>query len=131
MADLWEYESPLTDLGIRVPGWIEQDISPADVAAILNGGCFSGAYMPAVTYHKAMATMGQYGDEVLDSLTDAGLDVPVIAAANESWAGYCCRVLSAAVEAWASSVEDRIIDALGRVPMTRQARRETPRRSND
>ena len=51
--DLWNTGTPLNEidgLDIDVPGWIDQDITPADVAAIVQGGCASGAYMPAVTY---------------------------------------------------------------------------------
>ena len=49
--EIWNDDTPITDLDvdIEVPGWIEQDISPQDVAAIVQGGCESGAYMPAVT----------------------------------------------------------------------------------
>lgn len=52
---LWNNEEPVADLGIEVPRWIDQDISPNDIAAICQGGCASGAYMPAVTYYQALA----------------------------------------------------------------------------
>ena len=68
MANLWEHEDPITDLDecdVKVPRWIEQDISPSDVAAIVQGGCASGAYMPAVTYYDATQTMNEHGDDIL------------------------------------------------------------------
>lgn len=92
----------LARFGWDVPAWIDQDITLADLASIEYGGCASGAYMPAVIYHKAMATMGEYGDDVLESLddyVDAGL---VTIKSGESWAGLCCQILSTAVEVWAS-----------------------------
>lgn len=111
MADLWDNNNAVTDLGIDVPAWIEQDITPADVAAIIQGGCASGAYMPAVTYHKANATMAEHGDEVLDFINNEGFEVPAIDM-NDSWAGYASKVLSYAVEMWAHSVQQEISDAL-------------------
>lgn len=32
---------------VDVPEWITEPLSPADIAAILQGGCESGAWMPA------------------------------------------------------------------------------------
>jgi hypothetical protein len=86
---------------IAVPRWIEQDITVADVVAITEGGCASGAYMPAVTYHSALRTMSDYGDEVLDYLNDSGMDASLAVANSSGWSGMVCDLLSAAVEAWA------------------------------
>ena len=55
----------------NVPNWIEQDITHADIAAIVQGGCASGAYMPAVTYATAAAVMAEHGDDVLQYLYEA------------------------------------------------------------
>jgi hypothetical protein len=57
--DIWNCEQPVTDLlgNHAVPDWVQSDISPYDVAAIVQGGCASGAYMPAVTYYTARNTM--------------------------------------------------------------------------
>ena len=112
MADLWENDQPITDLNISVPAWIEQDITPADVAAIIQGGCESGAYMPAVTYYQAAETMNKHGDDVLDYITDCIGCMPGFDTENTSWSGLACKYLSYAVELWASSVEDEISDAL-------------------
>ena len=103
-------ESPVTDYGIEVPAWIDRDISLDDIRNILQGGCASGAYMPAVTYYQALKTMGAYGDDVLQYIDDAIGELPD--ASGESWAGMACKYLSAAVELWCSSVQDEAESAL-------------------
>ena len=108
---LWEHDSPVADLGIDVPSWIEQDVSGADIAAILQGGCASGAYMPAVTYHKATATMGEHGDDVLQYIEDHLGDLPQ-PDTGTSWSGMAVHYLSTAVELWASLVEGEARDAI-------------------
>ena len=51
MSILWDNSDvEIQSLGIDVPRWIEQDIDCGMVASVLQGGCASGAYMPAVTY---------------------------------------------------------------------------------
>jgi len=113
MADLWNTETPVLDCApdVGVPDWIESDISPSDIAAILQGGCASGAYMPAVTYHKALATMAEHGDDVLEYVENAlgELSKPPDGA---SWSGMACHYLSCAVELWASAVESEVETAL-------------------
>ena len=111
MADLWNYDTPVTDLDIDVPEWIEQDITCYDVAAILQGGCASGAYMPAVTYHEASKTMAEHGDDALDYILSHMGDLPN-PPYDVSWSGLAVFYLSYAVELWASSVEDSIEEAL-------------------
>lgn len=112
MSDiLWDNNDPIRDLGIDVPRWISQDISPADVAAIVQGGCASGAYMPAVTYHEALATMGEYGDEILTYIEDGYGGYPQYPT-EPSWAGLACHFVSFAVELWASSVEKEVRERL-------------------
>lgn len=99
----------LQELEINVPDWIEQDITAGQVRSILQGGCASGAYMPAVTYHAALKTMSEHGDEVLESLEgniELGADF-----LGQSWAGMACYLLSAAVEFWAASIEEKINSA--------------------
>ena len=111
MADLWNNDDPVTELGIDVPRWIDQDITPSDVAAINQGGCASGAYMPAVTYHQAVATMSDHGDDVLEFIEDCYGEIPQ-PKTGESWSGLAVYYLSIGVELWASSVEDEIDSAL-------------------
>ncbi len=104
-------EIKLTDLEIDVPEWIDQDITALDVESIVQGGCSSGAYMPAVTYHSALKTMGEHGDDVLDYIQDSLGELPSMLQ-NISWSGIAVFYLSYAVELWASSVESEIEDAL-------------------
>lgn len=87
----------------EVPVWIEQDITVADVIAITEGGCASGAYMPAVTYYKAREIMHEHGDEVLEYLDGLGLEVPPVSA-SLTWSGIAVHFLSCAVESWAWGV---------------------------
>ena len=111
MKDLWNDESTVVSHDIDVPRWIEQDITVQDVAAILQGGCASGAYMPAVTYHEAVATMSSHGDDVLQYIQDAMGMLPK-PRDDESWSGMAVYYLSEAVEIWASSVESELEDAI-------------------
>ena len=109
---LWNCETPIIDLNkqgitnIDAPAWIDwrQDISPSTIAAIVQGGCASGAYMPAVTYHDAAQTMARHGDDVLQYIEDAYGELPQ-PDRSESWSGIAVFYLSCAVEIWAASVE--------------------------
>ena len=80
------------------PVWMEE-ISPADISAIIEGGCDSGAYMPAVTYWQALETMNQYGDDVFQMIEDCCVEVPA-PPADYSWGQRACYFLSMAVELW-------------------------------
>lgn len=111
MSDLWEHEEPVTEYGISVPEWIEQNINPADVAAIIKGGCESGAYMPAVTYHKALDTMRDYGNDIFDYIEETLGEIPE-PRPPLSWSGMACQYVSTAVEIWASSIEDELREAI-------------------
>ena len=91
---------------ITVPRWIDQNITLADIDAIVQGGCDSGAYIPAVTYHLARDTMGEHGDDVLEYIESALGELPDMK--GESWSGIACKYLSTAVELWASSVQDEL-----------------------
>jgi len=112
MANLWENDEPVSDLGIDVPRWIDQDITPYDVAAICQGGCASGAYMPAVTYYQALETMNEHGDDIFEYIENSYGEIPMPPDAAMYWMGMAVFYVSLAVELWASSVEDEINDAL-------------------
>lgn len=107
--DLWDDDEPIADRfeGVDVPEWIEPDISPYDVAAIVQAGCASGAYMPAVTYHTAERTMAEHGDAVCEYLGDSDMSLH-FNPSSESWAMFCTQVLSAAVELWAMHAESAL-----------------------
>lgn len=101
--DLWNDDEPISDRfdGIDVPAWIDDNISPYDIAAIVQGGCASGAYMPAVTYSDALKTMADYGDGIFDFIESrTGETMPP--EAPQSWAGLAVWYVSFAVELWAS-----------------------------
>ena len=102
----WNAEEEVKDLGIEVPRWIEQDISPSTIASICQGGCASGAYMPAVTYWQAGETMQEYGDSIFEYLEEVLGEIPN--PVSESWLGRACDYMSLAVELWASSVIDEV-----------------------
>jgi len=86
------------------PEWITQDLTPYDIAAINQGGCASGAYMPAVTYYDASQTMAEHGDDVLDYI-DECMGEDVSPPPGTSWSGIAVYYLSLAVELWCSANE--------------------------
>lgn len=71
----------------------------ADIQAIQQGGCASGAYMPAVTYWQAAATMAEHGDGVLDYIQENYGELPT-PQNDTSWSGLAVFYLSMAVELW-------------------------------
>lgn len=91
-----------SDMGLDVPYWIDQTITKGEIEAIEQGGCSSGAYMPAVTYFSARQTMAEHGDDVLQYIEDAFGEVPA-PGKDESWSGINTFYLSVAVELWAAS----------------------------
>ena len=112
MSTLWDHNDvEVSSLEISVPEWIDPDIHCGTVAAILQGGCSSGAYMPAVTYWQAIETMSKHGDDVLDYIVESYGEL-IAPDDSESWSGMACHYLSAAVELWASGVESEIEDAI-------------------
>jgi hypothetical protein len=108
--EIWNCEKPVADLlDIDVPAWVEQDIAASTIASIVQGGCASGAYMPAVTYYDALRTMSEHGDDVLQFLQDYLGELPALRG-DESWRGMACFYLSAAVELWAGDVMGQLED---------------------
>ena len=85
------------------PPWIKP-VEVYDIASIQQGGCASGAYMPAVTYHTAIKTMSKYGDTVLQYIEDQTGELPQ-PKASESWSGMAVFYLSYAVELWAGQFD--------------------------
>ena len=106
--DLWNNDKPISEQfdEIYIPEWIDQNITPADVAAIVQGR----NYMPAGTYFDALQTMASHGDDVLEYIQDQMGDLPNVPS-TISWSGMAVHfhlVLSAAVELWASGVHDTL-----------------------
>ena len=92
------------------PEWITQHLDIADIQAVQQGGCASGAYMPAVTYYDAAQTMAELGTEVLDYIeSDCGLDLPTVPRLT-SWRGIAVLYLSCAVELWCSQFDLEGVD---------------------
>jgi hypothetical protein len=103
--NVWDIdEIEVSKLGIKVPGWIDQDITVSQARSITEGGCSSGAYMPAVTYYQATETMAAHGDDVLEYIENNYGDETPAAPKGTSWAGMACFYFSLAVELWASGV---------------------------
>jgi hypothetical protein len=93
-------------LGV-VPEWIDQGITPCDVAAIVQSGCNSGAYMPAVTHYQAREVMNKHGYEVMTFLEDNTGEIP-IPTEVQGWDHLAIFYLSYAVETWASLVHESL-----------------------
>lgn len=89
---------------IEIPQWIDQNITPYDIAAICQGGCASGAYMPAVSYFEANKTMSEHGDDVLDYLNAIYGELPK-PPEDTSWRGLAVFYLSCAVESFCLGLE--------------------------
>lgn len=75
MSTLLNHDKPASDL-VSVPDYIDSDITLSQVEAINQGGCASGAYMPAVTDYKARETMSEHGDTVLRFIEDTYGELP-------------------------------------------------------
>jgi hypothetical protein len=109
--DIWNDETKVSEYEIEVPGFIEQDITAQDIAAIVQGGCASGAYMPAVFYHVAVGLMTDYGDGIFEIIEDAMGCPPADCLSrteDNSWGQMATRFVSLAVEIWASGVRHQI-----------------------
>lgn len=89
------------------PDFVTGDVDLHDIEAIVQGGCASGAYMPAVRYYDAMETMNEHGDDVLDYIKDHYGELPQ-PRSDESWSGIAVHYLSLAVELWALSINERV-----------------------
>jgi hypothetical protein len=108
--EMRDCETPVTKLlDCNIPEWIDQEISPYDIASICQGGCASGAYMPAVTYHTALQIMNDHGDDVLQYIDDQLGELPQ-PKRDESWSGIAVFFLSYAVELWASAMQSELED---------------------
>ena len=109
--NLWNNEQDLIELERGYPAWIES-MTPSDMAAIHEGGCASGAYMPAVTFHNALKTMAEHGNDVLDYIEDSYGDEIPQPEKGTSWSGIAVHYLSMAVELWVSNNMDDIVELL-------------------
>lgn len=76
-----------------------------ELKSIKEGGCESGAYMPAVTYCTALKCMTDHYEEIESILQDHGFETFDFNLERESFSGFCVRLVSMAVELWVSSIE--------------------------
>ncbi len=88
------------------PVWItcNQDLDMIDIKGIQQGGCASGAYMPAVTYYTAVQTMSEHGNDVLDYIGEQCGEVPR-PVVDTTWSGLAVFYLSIAVELWCNQFD--------------------------
>jgi hypothetical protein len=86
------------------PNWITKELSPSDIAAVIQSGCDSGAYMPACEYYTAKQTMSKHGDDVLQYLEDMTGELPT-PPRDTSWSQLACFYLSRAVELFCAAHE--------------------------
>ena len=105
------------DLGngfdLLVPEWIDPDITGRTVAAIVQGGCASDAYMPAVTNHLALETMNEHGDAIMEYFEWVGADPHSNGWVHDPWMPWsemAVHFVSFAVEIWAHSTYDALSD---------------------
>lgn len=85
-----------------------QDIDEvSELQAILQGGCASGAYMPAVTYFSALECMNEHYEEIEEILNDY-CDQYVFDPQSQSWASFATELVSAAVEIWVMQFADTL-----------------------
>ncbi len=107
-------DRPVSETDVEIPEWIAPDITASTVAAICEGGCDSGAYMPAVSYYDAFRTMDEFGDQVL-CFIDAHYSVREVLDTrvnpDGSWAGFAVAFLSTAAELWADFNASEIMQA--------------------
>ena len=112
---MWNDARTIKSLIGKIPDWLDEEhemsiwmkdhgpLTPADVAAINQGGCESGAFMPAVTYWSAKSGMSIWGDEIFAYIEDRLGDVPAPDDKNrQSWGTLACFYVSVAVELWAA-----------------------------
>jgi uncharacterized protein YggL (DUF469 family) len=79
--------------------------SISELQAIQEGGCASGAYMPAVTYHTANKCMTDHSDEVETLLVQHGVEAFTFNPETDSWYCFASKLVSAAVELWVNQFD--------------------------
>ena len=107
---LYSVDRPVSDYGIEPPHWISETISTLDVAAIIEWGCASGTYPPAVSYTQSLETMRRYGDEIFEFIKDNRWDVPRFEIT--SWKTGAVKIVSTAVELWCDNVAGELAERI-------------------
>ena len=107
---LYSVDRPVSFYGIEPPGWISETISTLDVAAIIEGGCRSDTYPPAVSHAQALETMNSYGDEIIEFICNNHWEVPRFEIT--SWPHGAVKILSTAVVIWCNNVADELAERI-------------------
>ena len=107
---LYSVDRPVSDYGIEPPGWISETISTLDIGTIIEGGCQSGTYPPAVEYRQALETMNVYGDEIFEFLKDNQWELPCFEIL--SWKAGAVKIVSVAIETWCGNVADELAERI-------------------
>lgn len=81
----------------------------SEMQAILQGGCASGAFMPAVTYGTAMQVMCEHSDSVESNITC--VEELTFKPSEDSFSHFCTELVSTAVEDWCQHFSD-ILDGV-------------------
>lgn len=79
-----------------------------EIQAVLQGGCESGAYMPACTYHTALATMNEHSNEIFDFIQEQIGELPQVPDRYQHWAGMASFYCIVAVEAWCQQFSNEL-----------------------
>lgn len=96
----------------NMPGKWNHGITVSEIDAVCEGGCASGAWMPAVTYWEAQTIMNEHGDDVLEFIEDI-LDEAPSPERGSSWSAHAVHYLSMAVEMWCSGVHEQALELGG------------------
>jgi len=73
--------------------------SISELQAIIQGGCESGAYMPAVTYANALDAMGKHSTDI-EFWASQTIEEIVFNPSEDTFSGLATKLCSAAVENW-------------------------------
>jgi hypothetical protein len=111
---LWGSNVPVSALDEDVPAWVGE-MSVSQAMAVYQGGCASGAYMPAVTYATALEVMNEHGNDVLAYIEDAGYEDESFSFEGKSWAGIAVAFLSTAVDNYCNGMISDLLDGSGRM----------------
>ena len=107
---LYSVNRSVSDYGIEPPHWISETISTTDVAAIIEEGCRSDTYPPAVSHAQALETMNSYGDEIIEFICNNQWEVPRFEIT--SWPHGAVKILSIGIVLWCSNVADELAERI-------------------
>lgn len=106
MAEQDRYNVELSDVvGLDVPPWADVSTIGAAVEIARHGAGACAAV--CCFYGEALATLTEYGDDVVTYLNDSGcVDTINLEPSAQSWCGFASHVLTIAVELWSAQFDD-------------------------